>query len=79
MALKLFSGKHHTKTYPTKEELIHFGRQVCGVGQAEAILGHIAQAMSDTLTAATHDERIPATLLDQLRPVWTDGLRYGKR
>lgn len=79
MALKLFSGKHQTKTYPTREELIHFGRQVCGVGRPEVTLGHIAQAMSDTLATATHDERIPALLLSKLKPVWTDGMGYGKR
>ena len=31
MALKLFAGKHHSKAYPTTEELLQFGTEVCGV------------------------------------------------
>lgn len=79
MALKLFSGKHHTKAYPTRDELMHFGRKVCGVARPDVILGRIAQGMQDTLASAAHDERIPASLLGKLKPVWEDGLAYSTR
>lgn len=76
MALKLFSGKHHTKTYPTREELIRFGRQVCGVGHPEPVLARIADAMDQTLAVAAHDARVPPVLLDKLARVWAEGVRY---
>jgi serine/threonine-protein kinase HipA len=46
LALKLFSGKHQTKAYPTTEELVDFGRRICGVAQPTRVLARIAQAMT---------------------------------
>jgi len=70
MALKLFAGKHHTKAYPTHEELIEFGRRVCGVRQPALSLQRMTEAMRTTLHDAQHDDRVPAALLQQIRPVW---------
>lgn len=76
LALKLFAGKHHTKAYPTREELIAFGRRVCGVSQPARTLQAIAEAMRVTLEDARGDPRVPAGLLAKLRAVWEDGMAY---
>ena len=62
MALKLFKGRHQSRAYPTADELVAFGRQVCGVAHPDAVLSRIADAMSDTLHHARTDERIPPAL-----------------
>ena len=76
VALKLFAGKHHSKAYPTKEELEDFGRRVCGVSQPGAVLVQIADAMRKTMREAKADSRIPPTLLAQMTPVWNEGCLY---
>lgn len=76
MALKLFSGKNQTKTYPTTTELLKFGKDVCAVRRPETILRKIADAMDGLLATAMTDERIPKQLLAQLRPVWARGMEY---
>jgi len=78
MALKLFRGRHETKAYPTTDELIRFGRQVCGVGRPEKVLSRIAGAMTETLASAGRDDRIPASLLAQMTPVWAAGCTHGR-
>ena len=79
MALKLFAGKHHSKAWPTTDELLDFGRRVCGVRQPANTIDRLAQAMHATLQAAQSDERIPAKLLDRLQPVWEDGMAYAAK
>ena len=76
LALKLFAGKHHSRAYPTTEELHDFGRRVCGVSQPARVLQSIAQAMSQTLAAAKGDVRVPTPLLAHMRTAWEDGLQY---
>ena len=76
LALKLFAGKNHTKAYPTTEELVDFGRRVCGVSQPGAVLVQIADAMRKTIREAKGDSRIPPTLLVQIAPVWNEGCAY---
>lgn len=76
LALKLFAGRHHTKAYPTTEELVDFGRRVCGVSQPGAVLVQIADAMRKTIREAKGDSRIPPTLLVQIAPVWNEGCAY---
>ena len=79
MALRLWSGKaQRSKAYPLPEELHHFGRNICGVHDPQEPLDRIAQAMSKTLRTAASDPRISAELLAQLRPVWENGIRYGR-
>jgi len=69
MALRLFR-KSHSKAYPLPDELLHFGRSVCGVKNAKEVLNRIAQAMRETLDQAVADERIPRHTLDGLCTAW---------
>ncbi len=78
MALKLFSGKHQTKTYPTTEELVDFGRRICGVAQPARVLDRIAQAMRKTIQEAKGDMRIPKDLWTQMNQAWEVGYAYVK-
>jgi serine/threonine-protein kinase HipA len=78
MALKLFAGRHRTKAYPTTEELIRFGTDVCGVVRPRPVLERIAQAMRETLQAARADERIQGALIDLMTPVWEVGTEYAR-
>lgn len=74
LALKLFAGRHQTRTYPTRDELLDFGRRICGVSQPSRVLEVIAQAMQETLRRAHGDERIPSALLGKMTAAWDDGL-----
>ncbi|WP_457335248.1 type II toxin-antitoxin system HipA family toxin [Rhizobacter sp. P5_C2] len=76
LALKLFAGRHGSKTYPTVEELHDFGRRVCGVSQPAQVLERIAQAMRQTLQDARQDARVPASLLQTMEAAWETGLHY---
>ncbi|MDP2795783.1 MAG: type II toxin-antitoxin system HipA family toxin [Sulfurisoma sp.] len=76
LALRLFR-KSHSKAYPLPDELLHFGRAVCGVEHAGVALQRIAQAMSEVLKHARKDERIPRQTLEEMRGVWENGLAYG--
>lgn len=76
MALKLFAGRHHSKAYPTREELLRFGEKLCGVARPQEVLEQIAQAMHETLVDAKRDQRIPAGLLKRIVPFWRIGLAY---
>lgn len=78
LALKLFAGKHHSKAYPTKEELEDFGRRVCGVSQPARTLERIAQAMHRTMEKAKSDPRVPKALQAQLAQAWASGYGYAK-
>ncbi len=73
LALKLFAGKHHSKAYPTVEELVTFGRKVCGVSQPSAVLARISEGMRKTLENAKGDARIPKTLWGQMSQYWEAG------
>lgn len=76
LALKLFSGKHQTKAYPTTEELVDFGRRICGVAQPTRVLARIAQAMHKTMVAAKGDSRVPKELWTQMNQAWATGYAY---
>lgn len=78
LALKLFAGKHHTKAYPTKDELEDFGRRVCGVSQPSQTLKRIAQAMHSTMEKAKGDPRVPQALRVQMAQAWELGYGYAK-
>ena len=78
LALKLFAGKHHTKAYPTKEELEDFGRRVCGVSQPAHTLERIAQAMHNTMEKAKGDPRVSQALRTQMAQAWESGYGYAK-
>lgn len=76
LALKLFAGRHQTRTYPSVEELHDFGRRVCGVSQPAQVLETLAQAMRQTLDQAKGDTRVPAPLLKKMQAAWETGLTY---
>lgn len=78
LALKLFAGKHHTKAYPLTEELVDFGRRVCGVAQPVRVLERIAQAMHQTMEAAKGDSRVPKDLRTLMSQAWESGYAYAK-
>ena len=75
LALRLFR-KSPSKTYPLPDELLQFGRKICGVQKAETVLKRIAQAMSEVLEHARLDERIPRPTLAEIIPVWKNGMAY---
>ncbi|MDR6854446.1 type II toxin-antitoxin system HipA family toxin [Variovorax guangxiensis] len=79
LALKLFAGRHRTKTYPTTEELHDFGRRICGVSQPGRVLEAIAEAMHRTLEAAKGDARVPAGFLAKIRQAWAEGMLHARR
>ena len=76
LALKLFAGKGQTRTYPTTDELLRFGREVCRVTVPQSVIARIAQAMSDTLVQARQDARIPPTTLSDMATLWDRGMAY---
>ena len=78
MALKLFAGRHRSKTYPTTEELLDFGRRVCGVAQPARVLAGIATAMRTALQEALGDPRVPKALLGEMEQAWEEGLAYAR-
>jgi serine/threonine-protein kinase HipA len=69
LALRLFR-KSHTKAYPLADELLRFGRAVCGVERAETVTARIAQAMSEVIEQARTNERIPRETFEKIRAVW---------
>ena len=79
LALKIFAGRHRTKTYPTTEELHDFGRRICGVSQPGRVLEAIAEAMHRTLEAAKGDARVPAGFLAKIRQAWAEGMLHARR
>lgn len=79
LALKLFAGRHQTRAYPTTDELLDFGRRVCGVSQPARVVATIAEAMQQTLDDATGDDRVPPGLRAQMAEAWADGMRYDAR
>lgn len=71
LALKLFSGAR-TRNYPSRDELLRFGKTVCGVRNPDETLDRIASAMTDTL--AQHRHRLDGEYAAQLRAEWEQSL-----
>lgn len=78
LALKLFAGKHGTRAYPGMEQLMDFGRRICGVSQPGQVLEAIASGMRKTLQDARGDDRISSDLLLKLETAWDEGLMDGR-
>lgn len=76
LALRLFAGRGQSRAYPTTEELLRFGRQVCGVARPAPVLARIAAAMAETLAAARQDERVAKPLLADMAALWERGMAY---
>lgn len=79
LALKLRAGRHGSRTYPDTQELLAFGRDLCGVRNPQAVLDRIAQAMSEALAAAAADARFDKSLLQALQPEWESGQGHASR
>jgi len=70
MALKLFSGAK-TRNYPSRDELLRFGKTVCMVSRPDQVIDRIATAMSATLVA--HRSRLQHEYGERLVAEWTGG------
>lgn len=68
LALKL----NKSKSYPTREALVAFGKQHCHVWAAEKTIERIGDAMHDTLSA--HGSRVEPAFFDRMKREWHDGL-----
>jgi serine/threonine-protein kinase HipA len=69
LALKL----NKDKRYPTRQQLLKFGADVCHVRDPQQVIERIATAMSETLAA--NSERIDREFLRQLTSEWDGGRR----
>jgi len=79
LALKWLNGKRHaSRAYPTTDELLAFGRSVCGVSNPRAVVDRIAQAMGDTLHVARADERVDKSVLAKLQDPWHSGMAHAR-
>lgn len=78
LALKLFAGKHQTKAYPTTEELVDFGRRICGVARPVDVIDRIAGAMGKTLDEAKGDARVTRALWEQMARAWEEGRAHAR-
>lgn len=70
LALKLFAGKHQTRTYPTPEELLLFGSKVCEVSNPREVLHRINEGMHEAMRQARQDPRIPDALRVEMSRAW---------
>ena len=77
MALKLQKGRHGSRSYPTRKELLEFGRSVCGVVAPEKTLQRISDAMSQILQEAKQDSRIDPSLYTNMAKEWAVGITLG--
>ncbi len=69
-ALKIFSGAK-TRHYPSREDLLRFGRAVCLVSHPEEIIDRIATAMTETL--GEHASRLTGEYGNRLAIEWNEG------
>ena len=75
LALKLFAGRPASRAYPLPDELVDFGRRVCGVAHPGQVIEAIAEAMVQTLAEAGGDARVDAGLLASMRRAWAESLQ----
>lgn len=79
LALKLFRGRRGSRAYPTTEELLRFGSEVCGVRQPQGVIDRIASAMVAALDEARTDARVPNQLVAKMADAWQHGLAHATR
>jgi len=77
MALKLKKGRQGSRSYPTRKELLEFGRSICGVVAPEKTLQRISDAMSRVLQDAKQDSRIDPSLYTNMVKEWAHGIALG--
>jgi serine/threonine-protein kinase HipA len=68
LALKL----NKSNTYPTRKELIAFGRDYCFVAKPEVVIDRIAQAMSEVMKE--NRSLFPAEFGNRMAREWEDGV-----
>jgi len=79
MALKLFAKPKATRTYPLPDELLDFGRRVCGVADPARVVERIADAMVQTLAQHRTDTRVAPALHAQMGAAWASGLALASK
>ncbi|WP_233176788.1 type II toxin-antitoxin system HipA family toxin [Ralstonia sp. ASV6] len=67
MALKL----NKERKYPSREEVLAFGKTMCRVSNPEAVIERISDAMAEVLRQ--HADRIDPRLLNDMRAEWDGG------
>ena len=67
LALKL----DKSRSYPTRERLLAFGRELCHVRSPEQVIERIGTAMSETLAA--HRERVERAFFQRIGEEWDGG------
>jgi serine/threonine-protein kinase HipA len=70
------SGRYDGRAYPSRDELLSFGRKFCEVPRPQDVIARLADAMRRTLDDARHDDRVPGAFLQTLREQWEIGLAY---
>lgn len=70
LALKLFSGAKH-RNFPSREELLKFGRMVCRVRRPEQVLERVGTAMSETWRE--HGDRLDGEFRARMAAEWEQG------
>lgn len=71
MALKLEIGKSSTR-YPVRDEMVQFGRRVCGIERPQDAIDRIASAVSATMSEELR--RVPVGIRAAMETAWTEGL-----
>lgn len=71
MALRLRDGDKH-RSYPTRDELIRFGREVIMLKNPELVIDRIADAMRQALVVNQY--RIDSTLYAKMKGEWDKGI-----
>ncbi|WP_297830335.1 type II toxin-antitoxin system HipA family toxin [Thermomonas sp.] len=70
LALKLFSGAKH-RNFPSRGDLLEFGRTICRVRRPEQVLERIGTAMSETWQA--HGARLEGDFRERMATEWEAG------
>lgn len=78
LALKWRAGKRSSRAYPGTDELLDFGRELCGVARPAPVIERIADAMAETLADARQDSRIPGPLLVAMAEQWALGMAHAR-
>ncbi|MBD8615537.1 MULTISPECIES: type II toxin-antitoxin system HipA family toxin [Pseudomonas] len=71
MALRLRDGDKH-RNYPTRDELIKFGREVVMLKRPERVIDRIAEGMRQAL--ALNKDRVDSTLHTKMSGEWDKGI-----
>lgn len=71
MALRLRDGDKH-RSYPTREDLIRFGREVVMLKKPELVFDRIADGMNQALTL--NKDRVDSTLFEKMNREWDKGI-----